>query len=328
MITSPMCSLYWLRESGCDAGTPVNVGDLPAPLRDRIGSLCPPDRFNLRLPFFDRREERMQEELLGKLEFELAGDTIRAILPLPAATRDMAATCALADPVWHDLPNERDPEYFALWRNVSVGLQHWLRQNIAHTYFQDAARYRDRDSAYPVLLYQAARPFLGRPRTDLTYDLRDFPWCNDTLTSSWRLVGRRLQRVMTTVERRLIESGQTALAHHYAPVWHQDVLLAVRRKPKEYVDLLAREAAVINAVIDLGTQRSVDTINRSARTINQQLRKVHGCDMRTLGFGVFEEATRLLASRGSDRAYDFIDAWPDEDTRMGAAGRPDLRVAV
>jgi hypothetical protein len=336
--TDPTFHLYWLRESGCDAGTPLSAGELPPSIRGRVLELAqsdtiaaPPNTFHLRLPFFDKREERLQDELLAALPYEREGTLIRAMLSPAAVTRDMAATCALADPLWRGGPAERDPAYFPTWQRVSMALQRWLRDHIAEAYFRDPAHFEDRADCYPMIVYQACRPFFGRPRTEFTYDLRDFPWCEDTLASSWKLTGRGLQRVMTGIETRLRGLGQEQLARRYSPVWFEDVLVAVQRKPKLYADLLAREAAIINAVIDLGTQPKVDSVNRSAKIINQQLRKVHGpknaMDMRSLGIGVFEEATRALAQQSTSGSNGEFDAWPLENADMRATRSPDLRIA-
>jgi len=336
--SEPLFHLYWLRETGCDAGTPVSAGELPPSIRERVLSLAqsdtvaaPPATFHLRLPFFDKREERQQDELLAALPFEREGNLIRAMLPPSAATRDMAAMCALTDPLWRSGPGERDAAYFPTWQRVSLALQRWLRDHIAEEYFRDPARLADRPDCYPMIVYQACRPFFGRPRTEFTYDLRDFPWCEDTLASSWKLTGRGLQRVLTGLETRLRGLGQEQLARRYSPVWFEDVLVAVQRKPKLYADLLAREAAIINAVIDLGTQPKVESVNRSAKIISQQLRKIHGpkdaMDMRALGYGVFEEATRALAQQAASGTNGALDAWPLENADVRTSGSPDLRIA-
>jgi hypothetical protein len=333
--SSPLFQMYWLRETGCDAGTPLDTEDLPGSIRTRVlelavgdGIAAPPAKFSLRLPFFDKREERQQDDLLAALPFEREGTLIRAMLAAPAATRDMAATCALTDPRWRGGPKERDAAYFPTWQRVSLALQRWLRDQVAAEYFADLSRFDDRAEAYPVIVYQACRPFFGRPRTDFTYDLRDFPWCEDTLEASWKMTGRGLQRAMAGFEARLRAAGQETLARRYAPVWWEDVLVAVQRRPKPYADLLARESAVINAVIDLGTQPKVDAVNRSAKIINQQLRRMHGLDLRGLGCGVFEEATRALSSQeAADSGDDFSHRGIDQEARVQPSGCPDLRIA-
>jgi hypothetical protein len=206
-----------------------------------------------------------------------------------------------------------------------------LRDRIAEEFFRDPGRFEDRVDCYPMIVYQACRPFFGRPRTEFAYDVRDFPWCEDTLASSWKLTGRGLQRVLAGIEARLRELGNEQLARRYSPVWFEDVLVAVQRRPKPYADLLARESAIINAVIDLGTQPKVASVNRSAKIINQQLRKVHGpknaMDMRAIGYGVFEEATRALAQQAAGEGENLAGAWPLENADVRTSGSPDVRIA-
>ena len=93
-----------------------------------------------------------------------------------------------------------------------------------------------------------------------------------------------------------------------------------------YVDLLARESAIINAVIDLGSQPKPDTIQRSASILNRQLRRMHGMDLRALGCPVFEEATKALAQGTKGSFDDSGDFWPLKNPDMLAAGRPDARI--
>jgi hypothetical protein len=311
----------------------MSANELPEPIRARVLELAAanfgvaaPSTFQVRLPFIDKREERNQDELLAALPLERTGTLIRAVLDSAAATRDMAATCALTDPLWRGGPRERDPEYFPRWQRVSMALQRWLREHVAEIYFRDPARFEDRAEAFPMIVYQTARPFFGKHRTEFTYDLRDFPWCKDTLELSWKLTGSNLQRAMSQIETRLYALGSELLARRYSPVWFEDLLVAIKRKPRAYADLLARESAIINAIIDLGTEPKAESINRTARTINQQLRKMHGDDMRELGCGVFEEATRVLAEKTPGGMDYFSDTWSFENMDVLPSRRPDARV--
>ena len=227
-------------------------------------------------------------------------------------------TLMLMDPAWLNAPSERQPAYFPVWQRVSLALQRWLRDRVAEAYFADAARFADRPAAYPVIVYQASRLCHGRPRTEFTYDLRDYPECDTTLEASWKMTGRSIQTVLRRIECRLLEAGMVELAHRYAPVWHHDVLASVQKKPRPYVELLTAEAALINAVIDLGTERSVQAANRFAMCVNLNLRKMCGMDLRELGTGILEEATRVLDH--------FIDAGVLEDGHVRSAGGPNLRI--
>jgi hypothetical protein len=242
-----------------------------------------------------------------------------------------AAITTLSDPRWRSAPTERDPGYFRVWQRVSLALQRSLRAGVASAYFKDLASFEDRHAAYPVIVYQASRLCHGRPRTEFTYDLRDYPECRTTLAASWKLTGRAIQAVLRCIELRLHDAGMTRLAHLYAPVWHQDVLVAVMKKPKPYVDLLMAESAVINAVIDLGTERSVEAANRFGKTVHLNLRKLYGADLQALGVMALEEAARVLSLSQSlsdaGRGGDLIDTGILEHDDMRATGSPHARIA-
>jgi hypothetical protein len=236
-------------------------------------------------------------------------------------------TNTLLDPQWLNAPTERDPGYFQTWQRVSLALQRWLRDQVADTYFQDLARFENRQAAYPMIVYQASRLCHGRPRTEFTYDLRDYPECRTTLVMSWKLTGRAIQAVLRRIEQRLNDAGMTELAHRYAPVWHQDVLVAVQKKPKPYVDLLMAESAVINAAIDLGTGRSIEAANRFGKTVHLNLRKIYGMDLQGLGVGALEEATRALSQNHASGSDDLSNIGTLQNSNARAAGGPDTRIA-
>ena len=254
------------------------------------------------------------------------GYTISLLMTDPVCSSYTAAA-ALTDPRWCNAPTEHDPGYFPTWQRVSLALQRWLRDQVAGAYFQDLPRFENRPAAYPVIVYQASRLCHGHPRTEFTYDLRDYPECRTTLATSWKLSGRAIQAVLGRIERRLEDAGRTELAHRYAPVWHQDVLVAVKKKPKPYVDLLMAESAVINAAINLGTERSMEAANRFAKTVHLNLRKVYGMDLEGLGAGALEEATRALAQHGVNGSGNIGDVGTLQDSDVIAAGSPHPRIA-
>ncbi|MGH9592512.1 MAG: hypothetical protein ACRD5L_05430, partial [Bryobacteraceae bacterium] len=225
-------------------------------------------------------------------------------------------------------PSERHSAYFSVWQRVSLALQRWLRRSVTEEYFRDLARYQDRDSAYPMIVYQASRRFHGRPRTQFTYDLDDYPGCQTTVAASWKMIGHSIQAVLERIEKRLREAGRAEIAHRYGPVWHQDVLNAVRKKPKRFVELLTAESAVIDAVIELGTQRSVESANRFARAATLNLRNVHGLDMRALSAGVLEEATRALTHSDAGSRQNLLGRRTIQNRDVRASRRPDFRIAA
>jgi hypothetical protein len=285
--------LYWLRETGCDTGTPIEAEELDAPLRQRVMELTGKDRQEIAvyLPFMDRRECRRRAEVSRAMKLERSGDTIRAIpATCMAELRDRAAMLVALDPAWRDTPEERDAGYFPAWQQTSLALQKAMRKWIPEMYFRDPARYEDREGSYPLIVYEASRLCFGRARTEFTYELAD----PETLPAAFRMIGQSMQRVLAEVETRLRESGRPELARRYAPVWHQDILNAVKKRPKRLLELLGDEAALINAVIDLGTDRRMSAVKPFAKAACAALRNMYREDMRVLALRALEEATGAL----------------------------------
>jgi len=285
--------LYWLRETGCDAGTPIDAEELDAPIRQRVMELTGKDQHEiaLYLPFMDRRECRRRAEVSRAMKFERKGDTIR---PIPATfmaeLRDRAALLVSLNLAWRNTPQERDARYFPVWQQTSLALQTAMRKWIPEMYFRNTARYEDRDGAYPLIVYQASRLCFGRARTEFTYDVAD----PQTLPAALRMIGQALRRILAGVETTLRESGRPQLARRYAPVWHEDILNAVQKRPKRLLELLGDEAALINAVIDLGTNRRMDAVKPFAKAASGALRNLYREDMRVLALRALEEATGVL----------------------------------
>jgi hypothetical protein len=286
--------LFWLKESGCELGTPVDADELDAVIRGRVLELAGSDAgpLTVHLPFLDSRESRRRAESLRSVVLVREGDVIRSVPPnIAAALRDQAALLLASHPAWIAAPDELQARYFQTWQGVSQALQRALRTWIPETYFGDAARYEDRDAAFPLLVYAASRPCRGRPRTEFTYDVVD----PETLPNAFHLIGSSLQLVLAKVERRLYECGRPELARRYAPRWHQDVLRAVQKKPRQILGLLGDEAAVVNSVIDLGTAHRMPAVKPFAKWATVALRSMYGMDLRPLASRALEEATRALS---------------------------------
>jgi len=300
--------LYWLRESGCDLGTPLTADELDPVIRQRVlelacngdsasdgGLACGDDSpLSVYLPFLDRRESRRRAEALRGVILLREGDVIRSVPPTPAAAlRDRAAMLLATHPAWTNAPDELHPRYFQVWQNVSVSLQKALRTWIPEIFFRDPARYEDRDAAFPLLVYAASRPCRGRPRTEFTYDVVD----PEALPCALNLIGTSLKTVLAKVERHLYECGRPELALRYAPLWHEDVLRAVQKRPRPLIGLLADEAALVSAVIDLGATRGMNAVKPFSKAASQALRSLYGEDLRPLAFKLLDEATRVLENR-------------------------------
>jgi hypothetical protein len=139
-------------------------------------------------------------------------------------------------------------------------------------------------------VYAASRPCRGPPRTEFTYDVAD----TEVLPRALHQIGAPMQSVLETVERRLYDCGRPALARRYAPRWHQDMLRAVQRKPRPLLGLLGDEAAVVNALVSLGSGREMRAVKPFARSASMALRTMYGEDLRPLALRLLDEATRTL----------------------------------
>jgi hypothetical protein len=285
--------IYWLRESGCDLGTPLDADELDAVIRTRVMELAGADdrTVDLYLPFLDGRESHRRAEALRSVTLVREGDAIRSVPPTPAAKlRDKAAMLLATHPAWTGAPHERQTAYFRTWQAVSLAAQQALRCWIPEIYFRDPARYEDRDAAFPLLVYAASRPCRGRPRSEFTYDMAD----EELLPRALHQIGASLRSVLHRVERTLYDCGRPALARRYAPRWHQDMLRAVQKKPRPLLGLLGDEAALVNALVGLGSGRKMRAVKPFARSASMALRTMYGEDLRPLAFRLLEEATRTL----------------------------------
>lgn len=174
-------------------------------------------------------------------------------------------------------------------------LQSCFRKWISDEYFSDINRFADREAAYSMIVYQAARVCHGRSRGVFTYDMRDYPDCRLTLVLATKMTGRSIQEILGGIEQRLREVQMPELARRYAPVWYQDVARAVHKKPRMFIELLAAETAFIDALAELGLNRTHAAVHHFAKIANQSLRNVCGMDLRHLGLRALEVSTAALA---------------------------------
>jgi hypothetical protein len=222
---------------------------------------------------------------------------------------------------WPTSPAEDDPLYFRAWQRVSVALQRGMRQWISEFYFRDFDRFPDREAGFTMVAYSACRLFYGRPRTEFTYDVAD----GATLPAAVRSIGCPTERMLSRLETRLKFSGLDVLARRYSPVWYEDVVAAVKRRPKPFLFLIAREARLIDAVIGLGTSRDALAARCFSRAANSVLRNVLGVDMRELLPRVVQQTTITL--RDAVRRFDrVVDRRGYQRDHVIASRSPDARV--
>src|ERR1700730_1517930 len=133
--------------------------------------------------------------------------------------------CSEPDPSWLSLPAERSAAFLPIFARISVARQSTLRERVPPLYFQNLERFRDWKSAYPMLVYQASRPFRGRVRTELTYDVLN----PRLMTILFRRAKSNLTPLLERVEVELRAGGLLEVAQHYSPRRAPEIIKYVQR---------------------------------------------------------------------------------------------------
>jgi len=203
---------------------------------------------------------------------------------------------------WMAAPAERSPEFFPAFARVSAAVQSLLRERIPSHYFQNPQSFANVKTAYPMLVYQASRPFRGKMRTELCYDV-----LNPTTTATFfRSVRPLLGGVLETVKTRLQSEGAHELARQYEPASANAILQSVQKWAKSrkclYV-LIRAEGVLVNTLIDLAGLGSLPERQQAKRMASFQkkwrfqLRRMYpATDFTWLASELLEAATQALVA--------------------------------
>ena len=205
-------------------------------------------------------------------------------------------------------PRENDPRYFRAWQRVSVRVQREIRALVSRTFFAEEARAAlDPDRAFTIVVYCSCQPSFGRRPGDFTYDACELA----SLAPALRLIGRsmraRLARISAGFE-------DPRLKRRFLPVWHEDILNVVRRKPQKLIKLLAREAAAIDALIAMPAVGDALAVRRFEKRVASAARV----------FGIDSAVLQDLMLRAG--AENLVDGRIDQDRDAIAPGSPDCRI--
>lgn len=338
---SPIVRLYWLRENGRDDGTVMRAADLEPTLRPRVLPLLrsyqakhpeagePP---KLYLPYVNKHEYRRRHTIFPRLRFERSDDELRPVLSPVRAARDVAAELALNHEAWLSAPEDASTPYFPFWQRVSRGLQRFIRDFTLQEYLLEPRRLSFRTLSNSVIAYRTARVFRGRAPFEFTYDFTGYPGCGDSLDEALYWSVRAAERLLAEVSERLVADHRPDLARRYSPVWARDILQDVRGMPRNFVRLIAMEGALINGVIQLGTQRNEEGIQAFYLALKRYWGKVAGMDLRRIGIPVLQRATQLMAADPAEQvdhgATDVLDRGRTQHRYAVSSRRPDVRIAV
>ncbi|HTW67876.1 MAG TPA: hypothetical protein VME17_24850 [Bryobacteraceae bacterium] len=210
-------------------------------------------------------------------------------------------------PAWMAAPNERSPDFFPAFARVSIAIQTLLRERIPAHYFQSPQSYANVKTAYPMLVYQASRPFRGKVRAELCYDVLN----PTTLAAFFRTVRPVFAGVLESVKIRLLLDAPDWAAQ-YQPGRANAILQSVQKWAKSrkclYV-LIRAEGVLVNTLIDLAGLGSLPARQQARRIAafqkkwRFQLRRMYpGTDFTWLAPELLEAATEALLQPDSPPA--------------------------
>jgi len=203
-------------------------------------------------------------------------------------------------PEWLAAPDERTPGFFPAFARVSIAIQSLLRERVPAYYLRDSRAFVNTKTAYPMVVYGASRPFRGKMRTELTYDVLH----PKTLAAFFRTVRPNFPAALEMVKARLLEEGSVELATRYEPHRANPILESVQRLSKcrkcLYV-LIRAEGVLVTTLIDLAGLGGLP-IKQQARRMaafekkwRYQLRRMYpGTDFTWLAAELLEKATQAL----------------------------------
>jgi hypothetical protein len=211
-------------------------------------------------------------------------------------------TCPEADACWLRLPAERSAAFLPTFARISVALQAILRDGVPAIYFHNPERYGDWKAAYPMLVYQASRPFRGRVRTELTYDVLS----PRLMAILFRRAKANLVPLLERVEAELRTGGRPEVADQYSPRRATEVIRLVQRLSASrrcLYRLVRSESALLDAIVDLSGLGTVSLKERTKRLVafhkkwKFQLRRLYpGQDFSALAPALLAATTQALLS--------------------------------
>lgn len=204
-----------------------------------------------------------------------------------------------------EAPRQRSPQYYEAFGQVSLAIQQALRAWLPYMFFADLDRYGDPEVAYPMLAYQASRPFSRKGSPEFTYDVMN----PESVRRALRSAGPPLAELLETASALLAASGRETEAHRYRRLEPKTLVETVRRAPKAFQGLLAAEACFVGEVIKLALEarllreepaeaprRLYRLVSQFTEGIHQRLRRLYrGLSPVSLGSLLLIETSRALS---------------------------------
>ena len=166
--------------------------------------------------------------------------------PLKASlTVSLAGECAAA---WLSAPDERSPDFFATYARVSKAVQGALRRWVPYLFFREMEMYGDSEFGFPLAVYQALRPYRGRPRSSFTFDVLN----TELVALAYRLAMRDIDPVAERIECVLSATGLHRIARHYEADRLKTLINYVKKQRRSMNSLLVGDTVLVEAFVRLG----------------------------------------------------------------------------
>ncbi len=174
---------------------------------------------------------------------------------LPESWNDVEVSLTLSLPgeagtAWFELPQERSPAHADVFRHLSRRVQAALRRWLPYLYLCDVSRFEQKETAIPVLVYQAGKPFYRKLGREFTYD----PINPSSFQLALRKSSSALPSRLAAVRRMLAEGGMDHLAEAYHPKLAPRILRKLRRVNRQFQNLLAADELFIDHFLALGNR--------------------------------------------------------------------------
>ena len=203
---------------------------------------------------------------------------------------------------WLQAPSENAPGFGVAYRSISIAVQTALRRHLAVLYFADLKRFRDLQTAFPMLAYQVSRPYRAKTRSDLTYDVLN----PRMLTKLLRMTRKPLIGELARVQARLHAEDLPELAAKYEPKQITEIMKSVKRlrRSRKSINLLIRgEGVLVDALVEIGGMAGLGPRKRGsklallAKKWDLQLRRLYpGRSFQGLAPVLLDAATKALRS--------------------------------
>ena len=207
-----------------------------------------PVEIAVELPYMDQREWRKRGEILAALPLERRGNIdFRSAFPRRCDAQHRREPRADRSGLEERAQGRRSAVFCAPGEGSRCGATAIpARPGSPSSIFSDISRFEDRDTAFPMLVYQAARVCRGQSRGDFTYDLPDYPACRITLALALKMTGLSLQSILAGIEQRLETSRDAGAGSALRPRLVSGRYPGSASTAQSFLALLTDESAFIN----------------------------------------------------------------------------------